>query len=192
MRKLYSGLFVVLVLMGIGLFNTTAAYAASVTVRPETVQAAPGSEVEIPITIQHAAGIGAMELVLAYDPAILEPKTVDNGALLSDNSLLNYNSEQAGRLVIGIATLDYVRGNGALVNTHFVVLGNEGQTSPLRLENAHAWEGENRLDVMVNPEAGEFTVSRAGLPMWLLLLVVIILIALILVVVQRKRHRQAK
>ncbi len=190
MRKLYFSLF--MVLLGIGLFNTTAAYAASVTVRPETVQAAPGSEVEIPITIQHAAGIGAMELVLAYDPSILEPKTVVNGALLSDNSLLNFNSEQPGRLAIGIATLDYVRGDGALVNAHFVVRGKEGQTSSLRLENARAWEGENRLDVQVNTEAGEFTVSGAGLPLWLLLLVAIIVIALILVAVQRRRHRQAK
>ncbi len=138
--------------------------AQSVTVRVNDLQGATGKEVSILIERRGASNIGAMHLELVYDAAILEAKKVEKAHLLMGNVLLASNLDEPGRLVVGLVTLDGVNGDGAALNVHFVVKGQEGQKSPLSLENLRAWEGEQRLDVLVKAESGEFTVSAPGIP----------------------------
>lgn len=190
MKKIYAILLLVSLLTGIVIFGAMIGTAQSVTLSAGTLEAASESEVDIPITVQGATGIGAVEMVLIYDAAILEAKSVDKGALLTGNSLLEFNSEQAGRLGIALVTIDQVKGDGVLLNAHFLVRGKAGQKSALRLENARAWEGENRLDVLVKTEAGEFTVS-SGFPWWLLALVALILVILAIVIIRRRQGEKA-
>ena len=104
-----------------------------------------------------------MHLELVYDAAILEAKNVEKAPLLTGNVLLASNLDEPGRLVVGLVTLDGVNGDGAALTVHFVVKGQEGQKSPLSLENLQAWEAERRLDVLVKAESGEFTVSASGI-----------------------------
>lgn len=197
MRRSFISLSVVFLLVGAVLLGTSASQAASVTVRVGSAQAAPGDEVAIPVTVQGAPGIGAMHVEFVYDAAILEAKAVDKGSLLGDNALLDFNASEPGRLVAGFVTLDAVEGDGTVVTMRFTVKGKEGQSSPLRLENTKAWDGETHLDILVTTETGKFTVSPAGLSLTSPLLLIALLAAflllllflLILLILLRRRRK---
>jgi hypothetical protein len=180
MRRQYSYLLVAFLLFGAILLSATAGRAASVSVRVDSVEAASGRPVQIPVTVQGAPGIGAMHLEIRYDAAILEAQAADKGVLLGDNALLDFNVAEPGKLVIGLVTLDAIEGDGTLLTTRFMVKGKEGQSSPLRLENAKAWGGKTRLDILVNTEDGKFTVGPAELSLASPLMVVALLCALLL------------
>src|SRR5437016_310137 len=72
-----------------------------VTLSAPTIQAMAGQEVEIPISFKGTPGIGALHLELTYDPGILECKAVEKGTVLNGNSLVEVNSSQPGRLIVG-------------------------------------------------------------------------------------------
>ncbi len=132
----------------------------------------------------------AMHLELTCDPAILEVETVDPGALLEGKALMEFNTEEVGRLVIGFASAEEIAGDGTLAVARFQVNGEVGQTSPLGLENGMAWD-EIGVDIIVNTEAGEFTVISAGLPLLLLLAALaVVLLFLLLLGAMRRRRRQ--
>jgi hypothetical protein len=133
------------------------------TLSAPTARAASGQEVELPITLKGPSGIGALHLELVYDPSILECKTVEKGQLLNGNSLLEADSSQSGRLVVGIVSLDGIPGDGCVLKARFVTRGPAGQKTPLRLEHVEAWDGKTHLDLLAKVEAGEFTVVNAGL-----------------------------
>lgn len=178
MRHSHTLLRVVLLLLGAVLINSVVAQAAELSARVESAEAAAGEQVEIPVTVSGSPGMVAMHLELAYDPAVLEVTTVEPGPFLAGNALLEFNTEEAGRVVIGFASTDQVAGDGTLVVVHFNVTGLEGQTTPLNLQNGRAWD-EAGMDILVNTESGEFTVSQAGLPSNLLLLLVILCVVLL-------------
>jgi len=193
MRHSHILLRVALLLLVAVLLSTAAGHAASVTVRVGSVQAARGKQAQIPITVEGSPGMVAMHLELTYDPAILEVKTVDPGSLLEGKALMEFNTEEVGRLVIGFASAEEIAGDGTLAVARFKVNGEVGQTSPLGLENGMAWD-EIGVDIIVNTEAGEFTVSSAGLPLSLPLLLAaalaVVLFFLLLLGVMRRRRRQ--
>ena len=196
MRRPYMmHMFVLVSLVMAGVLWATAGYAATITVRVASAKAASGEEVEIPITVEGASGIGAVQLELTYDPSVLEAQAVEKGALVGDNTLLDFNVAEPGRLIVGLVTLDGVDGDGDLLVTKFLVTGETDQKSPLGLENVQAWEGETRLDVLVTAESGEFTVSAAGLPLPLPLLVAILLgvlgLLLLLIILRRRQPQPA-
>ena len=134
------------------------------TVAIGSIIGSTNQEAEIPITLTGATGLGALELVLTYDPAILEAKSAERGSLLSSNSLVEYFVNPSGRLAVTLVSQDGVTGDGPVVMAHFLVKGPAGQKSALRLENVRAWKGH--LDFLVTTTAGEFTVGGSGWPWW--------------------------
>ncbi|NJD11989.1 MAG: hypothetical protein FIB01_16605, partial [Gemmatimonadetes bacterium] len=74
------------------LLRAQAAGATTVTVRAASTRAAAGQSVSIPIDLRGARDIGAMHLELGFDAAILQPDTVERGALLGGgNALMESN-----------------------------------------------------------------------------------------------------
>lgn len=132
--------------------------------------AGSGQELDIPVTLAGATNLGALELVLTYDPAVLEAKSADRGTLLSSNSLLEYYANPSGRLAVTLVSQDGVTGDGPVVKARFLVKGQPGQKSALRLENVRAWDGKTHLDFLVTTASGEFTVD-GGWPWWILAVV---------------------
>lgn len=195
MRKSHITPLFFLLAVGIVLFGAPAGHAASITVRVDSIEAPAGEDVEIPIMVQGAPGLGAMHVELIYDPAVLEVQAVDKGDLLGDNALLDFNDAEPGRLIIGLVTLDSVEGDGPLVVSHFNVTGESGQRSALDLENVRAWEGgESRLDILVTTEAGELLVVSSGLPLplsWLAGIAAAFVFLLLLGIVRRGRRPPA-
>ncbi len=138
-----------------------------------------GGEADVPISITGAASLSALELVVTYDPAILEAKSAERGALLSSNSLVENYNNPSGRLAVTMVSQDGVNGDGPVLVAHFLVKGKAGQKSPLRLENVRAWGGKTRLDFLVSATAGEFTVG-SGWPWWWVAIAVAVVLLLLL------------
>jgi Cohesin domain/zinc-ribbon domain len=157
------------------------------TVAVGSATASSSQEVEIPIILTGATtSLGALELVLTCDPAILEAKSAERGSLLSSNSLVEYYINPAGRLAVTLVSQDGVNGDGPVVMTHFLVKGQAGQKSALRLENVRAWDGKSHLDFLVTTTAGEFTVGSGWLWWWIAAAVGAVLLLLLLLKVARR------
>jgi hypothetical protein len=159
------------------------------TLAVDSKEASPKQEIDIPITVKGANNLGALELVLTYDPAILEAKSADRGALLS-NSLLEYYANESGRLAVTLVSQDGVTGDGVVATAHFLVKGQAGQKCALRLENVRAWDGKTHLDFLVTTTAGEFTVKGFPLPWWLIAAIgAAVLLLLVLLLLLRMTRR---
>lgn len=164
--------------------------AASVTVSAGSAEAQPGGTVEIPIQLAGANGLGAVHLEMTYDPRVLTAESAAKGALAGNNALLESNTKEAGRVVIGLVTLDGIKGDGVIATARFKVIGDAGTSSDLKLENNQAWERESHAEVLVNTEAGKVTIA-AGLPSWLipaLAVFALLLLLLFLFFVLRRRR----
>lgn len=194
MRRRYSYLLVACLLLGAALLGVSVSLANSVTVRVGSAESAPGSEAAIPITVEGASGIGALHLELIYDAGVLEATTVEKGSLLGDNTLLDFNASEPGRLIVGLVSLDAIEGNGTVLTTHFTVKGKEGQRTLLELENAKAWDGTTHLDILVANTGGEFTVGPpalpVSLPLILAILAIVLLFILLILLLRRRRKPQ--
>ncbi len=176
--------------IGVLLATVLPVFAASVTFRVPTVQADAGGTVEVPIQAVGAPGLGAIHLELVYDPLILTADTVTRGSLAGNNALTDFNVGKPGRVVIGIVSLDAIKGDGPIATVRFKAIGAAGSTSSLTLENSKAWESSSHAEVLVTAEAGKVTVG-GGFPIWLIaiaLFVFILLLLLIFFLIMRRRR----
>lgn len=181
------------------------AAAATITVSVSSAQAQAGGTVDVPIQVSGANGLGAVHLELTYDPRVLTAKEVTRGALAGSNALVESNVKQPGRVVIGIVSLDGIKGDGVIATARFQVVGNAGQSTEVKFENNLAWERESHAEVLVNSQAGTITIAAAvnpqtaqaptaeGMPAWLIPAVIagiVLLLVLGLVIFLLGRRRQ--
>lgn len=180
-----------LILLVLLLLTVGAAAAATVTVSAGTVQAQPADTVEIPIQLSGATGLGALHLELTYDATVLTAQDVSRGDLAGSNALLDSNAKQAGRLIIGIVSLDGIKGDGTVAKARFKVIGDAGKSTDLKFQNNQAWDRQTHAEVLVNSQPGKVTIA-AWLPSWLipalLVLLVVILLLIILLIFARRRR----
>jgi hypothetical protein len=186
---------VLALLLSVGLAG--AASASSMTVVLGAVEGANGSEVEVPIDIRDTQKLGAMQMELTYDPALLEAKTVKQGNLPQEIAI-GHNVIEPGRLriVMNTAARESISGDGTLMKAVFQVKGGKGQRCDLRLEGLRAWDNttpESRpFEMLVTAEPGTFAVP-GGLPVLVLIAAgaAAVLAALVVVAaVARKRRRK--
>ncbi len=180
-------------IVGIALL-TQPAFSASVTLRVASVEGKAGDTVDVPITAVAAPGLSAIHLELTYDPAVVTPDTVNRGTLAGSNALVDFNGADPGRLLIGIATLDPIKGDGPLAIARFKVTGKSGTTTALTPDNCKAWESGTHAEVLVTTEPGKVTIP-SGVPYLLLILLAVIIvcvIALLILIVFLLRRRAAE
>ncbi len=182
------------ILLSVMFFLAHTAQAATMTARAGSAEAQAGGTVTIPISVSGAPTVGAMHIELVYDARVLKPTGVERGELAGSNALLESNTNQAGRVVIGLVTLDGFKGDGVVANVKFEVIGNAGASSDLALERTQAWERESHAEVLVNTEAGKVTIA-AGLPSWLIPALAVFALLLFLLflffILRRRRPAQA-
>ena len=168
--------------------------AATVTLRVASVEGAPNSTVDVPINIEGAKGIGAVQFDLLYDPAVVKAQSITRGPVAGDNALLESNVIQPGRMRAVFATTDGMKGDGVFATARFTVIGNTGQSSALTLESSRAWEPITHIEALVKTEPGKVTVA-ADYTLWLLIaaicLVSLLLMAIIVVWLLSRRRRPA-
>lgn len=185
----------VLLLTGLIFLALAPVFAASVTVSAPAVEAQAGGTVDVPIQLAGAQGLGAVHLELVYDASVLTAETVTKGALAGNNALLESNLKQAGRVVIGVVTLDGISGDGAIATVRFKVNDAAGASSALNFENNQAWERASHAEVLVNSQAGQVTIA-AGLPSWLIpaaiaFAALVLVLFLIFLIMRRRRPAPA-
>lgn len=184
---------VLVLLLTMALVGAASIYAASVTVRVGSVEAAPGEVAQVPVTIAGSPGIGAMHLELTYDPALLAVEGVEQGSLVAGNALMAFNTDEPGRIIISLAAADEIAGDGTLAVASFLVSGEKGQTTALDLEYSQAWDGEG-FELAVELEPGQLTVGSSGLPLALLaalaLLALVMILLLVVILARRGRRRE--
>ncbi len=93
-----------------------------------------GQLVRIPLNISDVSGLRSVDLQLSYDEKILQLIQVTKGSLTADFEL-GYNRDQAGQLILSMASPTAVYGAGVLNNLYFNVLNTEAATSALHMDD---------------------------------------------------------
>jgi hypothetical protein len=191
--------------VSVALGSAAVAWTAELKVGAAKMQAAPGQDVAVPITVKGAKGLNGMQMGLTYDPKVLVIKSVERGPVMPENSIVDHNKEDAGQLGLAVlggtnearTGLDSVDKDGAVLTIHFKVVGNAGDKSPLRLTNVRAADVKG-LWMLVTTEDGEVAVEEARnvagiqeLP-WLYIGIgaAVLLILVVVVLVSRSRKSQ--
>lgn len=164
------------------------ALAAPVSVSVVDSKGAKGDKVKVPINVAGATNLGAMGIVLNYDPSVLKGMGADAGALAS-NALVESNELNPGTMRISFADSKGISGDGAILDASFEVVGDTGASTQISLE-ATGYD-INLLDVQIKTSPGTFNVEEKGLPVWPIIIAAIIVL-LILVFVVRKISKSKK
>ncbi len=119
-----------------------------------------GSEVQIPLTLKGIPErVGNMDMTLSYDTTVLQALEVIKGSLTQD-SLMDHNI-QDGTIRISLADNDGFAGDGSVAYVRYNVVGSEGSSSPLDIEEASANNADNYAVLDMLTHNGIFTVIGA-------------------------------
>lgn len=120
-----------------------------------------GSEVVFPIEVGDMTGRGvvAYQFDLGFDPKVLEPVTdfARSKGTLSQDMTVTYNRIEAGRIRVAVFGAYPVQGRGELLSLAFKLVGPEGSTSALGLDQVILNESKN----LALPVDGRAEVTRA-------------------------------
>ena len=180
--------------------QTPTTYAKAVTLTIGTINS-EHSSVEVPLQTINSNGLGALQFQLQYDPAVVEPVTVESGNDLA-NGMVEFNIKTPGQLNIAMVSSTPIEGANELLRVIFKrVKTVEGQTN-LILTDIRAWDYENNTEMLVTSETGllMFTKKSGILPdnlipeLWKIPLMIAagttILLGLLLAVIKRKKRTQ--
>lgn len=138
------------------LLVATVAAQGPVTVQVGDIQAPHGEDVEIPIEVTGASGVGAMHIEMTYDPAVLTVKEVQSGDLLGGGQVAG-NTATAGRVTISAIHPGGFSGDGIVAKVVARVGGKDGATCPLSLQNVTANHFQTKAAIPTTVLDGSFT-----------------------------------
>jgi hypothetical protein len=182
---------------GCALFVLAAAGVAGadgLRVRLDDVQATVGERAAIPLTLEGAKGLGALQLELVFDPAQLEPIEIAAGPLGAD-TLLDVNVVAPGRWRIALAGAA-LADDGLLLRAIVRPKGDAGAEARVRVEAARAWAHATNLDVAVTANACTVRVvaaapaRAAALWPWIGGALVVVLVGIARWAVRRRRPKE--
>jgi len=150
------------ILAGFILISTVTAAGVTVTVSSATV--GEGKPALLPVAVSGASNLGAMDLVLTYDPAVLKFSKAELGDL-STNGLVEGNEVQPGTTKISFADTKGISGDGTILKVTFDVKGAKGTSTGLGV-GAQAY-GLDLKDIPTAAQGGTVTVStpKSGIEM---------------------------
>lgn len=166
-----------------------ATMADTVTIRIADTSARTGDLVEIPVLVEGASGMSALQVLLTYDPQVLEfsseSSDVIRGEIVPSNAILQAQTNVPGRLpIIFLGGADVankqvfaVEKDGTLLTLRFKVIGSPGEKSPFGLERAEAFQ-INEMDLVVETKAGELSVQTEFAWWWAAVAGGVVLVAL--------------
>lgn len=152
---------IVIVGLGCAISSGPARANASTVLSIGTIQGEAGKDVEVPIRIQGAKDLKTLQVRLSCDPAVLEVKKVEVGGA-AGSALVESDSDAQGFTGMGLYGGDPINADGVVFKVLAHVRGATGQTSPLKLEFARAWNGTNRTETLISGENGQFTVTGSA------------------------------
>lgn len=146
--------------MGLALIGTVSAASVMVNIPSSSVGA--GGKATIPVMVTGASNLGAMDITITYDPAILKFSNADLGDL-STNGLVEGNEIQPGTVKISFADTKGISGDGNLIKITFDVVGANGASTNLGA-SAQAY-GLDLKDIPVVSQGGIITVTQPKSPL---------------------------
>ncbi|MDO9325855.1 MAG: cohesin domain-containing protein [Methanoregula sp.] len=161
------------------------ATAAAMTVSVDSASVSAGSKAIIPVKVSGASNLGAMDLVITYDPSVLTFSSADLGGL-STNGMIDSNSATPGTVKIAIVDTKGVSGDGVLVNLAFTVVGKNGEKSPVNVQVTGAWN-LNLVDIQTSVSSGTISVGGAKSPLSIVSVIGAICVAVIFLGIQSRR-----
>lgn len=135
---------------------------AALSVQIGDLTAPHGEDVEIPIRVSGASGVGAMHIEVAYDPAVLSPiREVEAGDLASGAMVVG-NTNTPGRVTISLAHPTGFSGDGVVATVRARVAGQDGDSTDLRLENVTAHHAQTKAALATTTSNGSVTTGGGG------------------------------
>ena len=147
-----------------------------------------GSTIDVPIMITNADDVGSMEIVITYDPTILQVDSVTKGDL-NQGTILS-DTDTSGILSLAIADQNGITGDGEIAVIFFTVVNQTG-SSPLLIKDLLVYDVDN-LEINATPQNGTFTVTKSsgengGTPGFEMVLFILSLIAVLSFTRKRKK-----
>lgn len=151
-------------------------FADTVTLSIPELSGKPGTVVELPLEVRNATGLSALQVLMTYDPAVLEylgaPDGFIRGDIVPQNAILQAETDVPGKLpILFLGGVDgqtrqvaAVQKDGTLATLRFRVIGKAAQNSELGLLFAEAFQA-SEMDLRVETQAGSFS-SQQLLPDW--------------------------
>jgi len=102
------------------------------------------------------SGIASADLVVTYDPTILQVESVSKGEI--NNGMISSNSDTAGIISIAIADQNGIDEEGEIAVISFTVLEETG-SSPLRIEDLIVYDTDS-IEISATARDGTFMVSK--------------------------------
>lgn len=174
-----------------GIEERSTTMADTVTISIANTTARTGDQVEIPVVVEGASGMSALQVLLTYDPQVLEfssaSSDVVRGEIVPRNAILQAQTNVPGRLpIIFLGGADVankqvfaVEKDGTLLTLRFKVIGSAGEKSPFGLERAEAFQ-INEMDLMVETKVGELSVQTEFAWWWPAVAGGVVLVALVI------------
>jgi len=159
----------------------------SITISIDSTSAGSGSKVVIPVIVSGASNLGAMDLMVTYDPSILKFSGAEVGSL-STNGMIESNGDSPGVIKIGFVDSRGVTGDGTLMTLTFNVVGKKGATSKITPQVTGV-KNANLVDIQTTiTRGGVFTVGEGGKsPLSIVTVAGALCCAFMLVIYQSKR-----
>nr|QNO49161.1 hypothetical protein CDCKMDEO_00006 [Methanosarcinales archaeon ANME-2c ERB4] len=114
--------------------------AGAMTVYVDDTSGDNGATIDVPISVSSTENIGAMDISLTYDPAVITATGVADGELIADADLTANYTGASGVVNVSLASLNGINGTGAIAVIQFKVVGCEDVTSPLTFSSADAYD----------------------------------------------------
>jgi len=99
----------------------------------------------VPIEVKQAENIGSLMIQLSYDPDVMNAIEVKSSQLTSD-SMLEYNTEVPGLVLVGIVDAEGINGDGAIAEITFDIVQN-AETTLILFDQLEAYDVETLIDV---------------------------------------------
>jgi hypothetical protein len=163
-----------------------------------------GGVVRVPVRSRASAGVGAFEMDVVFDPAVLEFRGVSPGPLLP-SALLEARARGPGRARVAAASGEPVTGEGVLMVVEFSVRLGPPTGTVVTIENLRAWDHADVLPLTTSSRPGDVSrvegaaeapsppsreePSPAVTGLWILgAALVVVAVAVLLVVRRRRAH----
>ena len=115
--------------------------AGAVTVYVNDTDSDTGTTVNVSIMVSSTSNIGAMDISLTYNPDVISATgVVTDGTLIAATDLIDNHTATRGIVNISVASLYGINVTGSIAVIQFYVDGSDGETSPLTLSRAVAYD----------------------------------------------------
>jgi hypothetical protein len=137
--------------------------AAPMAVSVDSATVGVGAKAEIPVKVSGALNLGAMDIVITYDPAVLQFSRADLGEI-STNGIIEENSATPGTVKIGLVDTKGISGDGTLIKLQYNVIGKSGATTQVKPQVSGAWNLD-LVDIQTTNSGGTISIGGAKSPL---------------------------